>query len=562
MPGTSVTASAVADVGYTFTNWTEGLTVVSTDASYNFTIMHDRALVANFTETLAMYTLTLSSDPQAAGTTSGGGTFLSGTQVTASAVADVGYTFINWTDGNNTVSTQTSYTFSITRNTTLVAHFALTVEYFTLTITAINGSVEKNPDQATYASGTSVVLTARANSGFDFSNWSGDLSGSANPITIVMNSNKNVTANFTASINTFSLNVTAVNGTVQKNPDQATYTDGSSVTLTAIANDGYTFVNWSGDATGTNNPLTVVMNSDKNITANFIVTVITYTLTVTSIHGTVLKDPDLARYSVGAIVHLTATPDADYTFSSWSGDVTGTDNPLTLVMNSDKRVTANFIPQVPRGPGQVDLGAAGQFVILTKSGITNVPTSSIKGDVGTSPISGSANGLTCVEVTGNIYSVDAAGPAPCNIADPTRLTAAIHAMELAYTNAAGRTTPDHTELGSGNISGMTLAPGLYKWSTNVIIPSDVTFSGGANDTWIMQISQNLIMSNGVSIHLTGGAKASNIVWQVEGQVTIGTTAHFSGIILCMTAINMQTGAFLIGKMFAQTAVTLQSNTIE
>jgi hypothetical protein len=226
-------------------------------------------------------------------------------------------------------------------------------------------------------------------------------------------------------------------------------------------------------------------------------------------------------------------------------------------------MTAFMMPAaaVAQSAPPVNLGTAGNFVILSKTGITNVPTSAITGDVGTSPITGAANHFTCVEVTGNIYSVDASGPPPCSIMDPTRLTTAVSDMETAYADAAGRILPDFTELGAGNISGLTLVPGLYKWSTGVLIASDVTFSGGPDNVWILQVAQNLIVSNGVIVHLSGGARARNIFWQVAGQVTLGTTSQFGGIILSQTAINLQTGASVNGRLFAQTDVTLQQNAV-
>jgi hypothetical protein len=126
------------------------------------------------------------------------------------------------------------------------------------------------------------------------------------------------------------------------------------------------------------------------------------------------------------------------------------------------------------GPAPVDLQSAGNFVILTKTGITDVPTSAVTGNIGTSPITGAADLVTCTEVTGSVYSDDAAGPSPCSVASPSTLTAAVLDMQAAYTDAAGRSKPDFTELGAGNIGGMTLIPGLYKWGTGVKIPTDVT----------------------------------------------------------------------------------------
>jgi hypothetical protein len=215
----------------------------------------------------------------------------------------------------------------------------------------------------------------------------------------------------------------------------------------------------------------------------------------------------------------------------------------------------------PRFQSGVDLGVAGNFAILSKSGITDVYKSTITGDVGSSPITGAAILVTCSEVTGTIYSVDAAGPLPCVVNDATRLTTAVGDMQTAYTDAAGRTNPDFLELGAGIIGGQTLTPGLYKWTSTVSIPTDVTISGGPDDVWIFQVAGTLTMSSAVRITLSGGAQAKNIFWQVAGAVTFGTTSHFEGNILGATGINLQTGATLNGRMLAQTAVTLQMNTV-
>ena len=208
----------------------------------------------------------------------------------------------------------------------------------------------------------------------------------------------------------------------------------------------------------------------------------------------------------------------------------------------------------------VNLGTAGNFVILSKTGITDVYKSTVTGDVGTSPITGAALLLTCAEVTGSVYTVDAAGPA-CKITSASMLTTAIGDMQTAYTDAAGRSNPDFLNLGAGSIGGMTLTPGLYKWTSALLIPTDITISGAADDIWIFQVDGTLIMSNAVKITLSGGAQAKNIFWQAAGAVTLGTTSHFEGNILGQTGINMQTGGSINGRLLAQTAATLQMNTI-
>jgi len=209
----------------------------------------------------------------------------------------------------------------------------------------------------------------------------------------------------------------------------------------------------------------------------------------------------------------------------------------------------------------VELGIAGDFVILSKAGITDVYKSTVTGDIGTSPITGAAILLKCNEVIGSIYTVDAAGPLPCRITNATRLTTSILNMQTAYVDAAGRVNPDFLNLGAGNIGGMTLTKGLYKYTSNLIISTDVTLKGTSNDIFIFQVAGTLNMSSAVKMILTGGVQAKNIFWVVSGATTLGTTSHFEGTILGKTAINMQTGASINGRMLAQTAVTLQMNTV-
>ncbi|HWQ92165.1 MAG TPA: ice-binding family protein [Clostridia bacterium] len=217
----------------------------------------------------------------------------------------------------------------------------------------------------------------------------------------------------------------------------------------------------------------------------------------------------------------------------------------------------------------VDLGTAGKYVILAKTGISTVPASDVTGDIGVSPIDSTAiTGFSLIldsttqfskstQVTGRVYAPDYASPTAVN------LTTAVSDMATAYTDAAGRTLPDHTELGSGSIGGMTLAPGLYKWGTGVSILSDVTLSGGPNDIWIFQISGNLTIASSTRVNLSGGAQAKNIFWQVAGGVgvVLGTTSHAEGVILAAKAIILNTGASHNGRLLAQAAVTLEANAV-
>ena len=224
-------------------------------------------------------------------------------------------------------------------------------------------------------------------------------------------------------------------------------------------------------------------------------------------------------------------------------------------------VSAPFARAAP-----VELGNAGNFVILSKAGISSVPASDIVGDIGVSPAAATyITGFSLIadpsnefssssQVIGDVYAADYAVPTLAYMTD------AICDMELAFTDAAGRAS-DVTELGAGDIGGMTLRPGVYKWGTGVLIPSEVTLRGRANDVWIFEVTQDLTVANAVSVHLAGGALPQNVFWQVSGFVSLGTTSHMEGIVLTQTEARLATGASINGRLLAQTAVTLDAATV-
>jgi len=218
----------------------------------------------------------------------------------------------------------------------------------------------------------------------------------------------------------------------------------------------------------------------------------------------------------------------------------------------------------------VNLGTAGNYVILAKTAVSTTGTTAVTGDIGVSPaartyVTGFSDTLfsdgtysTSPLVTGKIYASNMAVPTPSN------LTASVSNMETAYTDAAGRTTPDFTELYAGDVSGKILAPGLYKWGTGLLITNaGVTITGSATDIWIFQIAGDLTVNNGAIVTLAGGALAKNIFWQVAGGtgVSLGTTADFKGIVLAQKGIVVNTGARVKGRLLAQTAVTLDANAV-
>jgi hypothetical protein len=214
----------------------------------------------------------------------------------------------------------------------------------------------------------------------------------------------------------------------------------------------------------------------------------------------------------------------------------------------------------------VNLRTAGSYVILAKTEISNVPTSAVTGNLGVSPaaatyltgfpLTADATNVfsTSPQVTGKVYASTYAPPTPSN------LTTAVSDMQLAFTDAAGR-APGVTELGAGNIGGMTLTPGVYRWGTGLLVPTNVTLTGSATDVWIFQVAQDLEVSSAVKVVLAGGAVARNVFWQVAGLVDLGTTSHLEGIVLSQTSIALRTGASVNGRLLAQTAVTLDGSTV-
>jgi hypothetical protein len=217
----------------------------------------------------------------------------------------------------------------------------------------------------------------------------------------------------------------------------------------------------------------------------------------------------------------------------------------------------------------VELGSACNYAILAEAGITNVPNSFITGDIAVSPLAaGSITGMglvmdasgefsTSTEFTGKAFAANYAAPTP------GRLTTAVGSMQAAYTAASNRQSTDTAQdnLGGGAIGGKTLTPGVYTFTVNVNIASDLTFEGGANDVFIIKTTMQLIQAANTKVILSGGAQAKNIFWQVAGYVEIGADASMKGIILTATKVTFITGSSLVGSVLAQTTVALQMATI-
>ena len=237
-----------------------------------------------------------------------------------------------------------------------------------------------------------------------------------------------------------------------------------------------------------------------------------------------------------------------------------------LPVNAVKPVLAGFVAALAvlatqtsgfaAGPEPVYLGTAAPFAILAGAAVTSTGGGIINGDVGASPISGTAIGVTQAQVNGTIYAVDAAGPTG-SVISPEILSEAMGDLTTAYNDAAGRSpVPSGPFLnpGAGNLGGLNLAAGLYKFTgTALITGSDLTLTGGPDDVWIFQVAADLQVGSMVHVILAGGAQAQNIFWQVGTSAVIGTFSVFKGTILANQSITMNTSSALDGRALASIA---------
>jgi len=539
---------------------------------------------------------------QAIGTFTDGGTrditavssFVSATPAFASILAGGGATGV--ATGTSLI-TASSGALSASTNLTVSAATLSSIAVTPTNASIAAGTTNQFKATATYSDASSADVTA-------FSAWTSSatavatvatpsglatgVSRGAAPITATFGGKSDtqtltVTAATLVSVALTPVNATIPIGGVQQFTLMASYSDASSSDVTASsawtsASTGVATVLQNGVADG-------VSGGTSLITATFGGKSAAQTLTVRA--ATLLSiavTPVNASIPVGATQQYIAT--ATYSdnssanvsnASSWTSDnlVVATVNNASGVATGrsagSAHITATFngksdtqtlTVSAAVGPPAVILASAGNFAVLSKAGITDVPSSAISGNIGTSPISGAAIGITCPEVTGIIYAVDTAGPA-CSVSDPVMLTTAIGDMQTAYTDAAGRPSGvgPFLNLGAGTVANQTLVAGTYTWGSNVTIPTNLTLIGGANDVWIFQITGKLNISPNMQVLLSGGAQAKNIFWQVSDVVTLDTHSHFEGNILAQTNIAMLTGASINGRLLAQTAATLQQNVI-
>lgn len=363
----SVTVTATANEGYTFKHWTESGSEVSTSAAYTFTATAGRTLVAVFEKDsdepdpptpVTTYTVSVSASPAAGGTVSGGGTYLSGASATVRAVVNSGYTFKGWTKGGTQVSTNASYTFSVTENTSLTAVFEADIPTptptYRISVSAMTGGTVSGG--GTYQSGASVTVTATPSNNYRFVEWREDgtqVSASAS-YTFSADTNRTLTAVFerieTPPTPSYTVSVSAdpaEGGTVSGG---GSFQRGASTTVSATPNDGYRFVCWreNGEAVNFNSSYTFSISGNTNLTAVFEENTpappTSYTISVQAspAEGGTITGGN--TYQRGATVTIAATPNSGYQFKEWQldGRQISTTASYTFTASADQVFTAIF----------------------------------------------------------------------------------------------------------------------------------------------------------------------------------------------------------------------------
>ena len=347
--GQSCTVTATANSGFTFTNWTENGSVVSSQANYTFTVTGNRNLVANFQAQTQGYTITVSANPANGGTVTGGGTYQQGQSCTVSATPASGYTFLRWTENGNQVSTNANYTFTVTGNRTLVAQFQAQTQSYTITVSANPANGGTVSGGGTYQQGQSCTVSATPANGYTFLRWTENgtqVSTNAN-YTFTVTGNRTLVAQFQAQPQNYTISVSANptnGGTVSGG---GTYQQGQTCTVSATPANGYTFVKWTenGNQVSTNANYTFTVTGNRNLVAQFQTQSYYIATSSNPTNGGTTSGNGLYQY--GETCTVTATPAQGHEFVNWkeNGSVVSTDASYSFTVTNGRNLIANFTLQ-------------------------------------------------------------------------------------------------------------------------------------------------------------------------------------------------------------------------
>ena len=362
--GANCTVTATANSGYTFTNWTENGTVVSTQANYTFTVNGNRTLVANFQAQPQSYTITVSANPTNGGTVTGGGSYQQGQSCTVTATPATGFTFLRWTENGSQVSTNASYTFTVTGNRTLVAQFQAQPQNYTVSVSAnpTNGGTVSGG--GTYQQGQQCTVHATANTGYTFTNWTenGNVVSTNANYSFTVTSNRTLVANFTAQTYTITTTANPTNGGTVAGG--GTFNYGQSCTLTATPATGYNFVRWTknGLQVSTNANYTFNVTESAALVAQFQLQSCAVFTSAYPVEGGTTTGG--GSYLYGDNVTVTSTANEGYNFISWVEDdnVVSTEANYSFTVTGSRSLTAIFELQALEITVAIDPEEAGTII--------------------------------------------------------------------------------------------------------------------------------------------------------------------------------------------------------
>ena len=527
--GTGVALSASADTGWSFTGWSDGLTgAVNPDT---VTMNGDQTVTATFTIDTHSLGVSVVGNGSVTSVPAGidcGEVYDYGTGVALSATADTGWSFTGWS--GDLTGTANPETVTMDGDRTVTATFTIDTHILTVNVTG-NGSVSGVPAGNVHDYGTDVVLTATPATGWSFTGWSGDLTGTANPETVTMDGDRTVTATFTIDTHILTVNVTG-NGSVGGVPTGNVHDYGTDVVLTATPATGWSFTGWSGDLTGAANPETVTMDGDRTVTATFTIDTHTLSVNVTG-NGSVGGVPTGNVHDYGTDVVLTATPATGWSFTGWSGDLTGAVNPETVTMDGNKTVTATFT---------IDTHTLS--VNVTGNGsVGGVPTGNVH-DYGTDVV------LTATPATGWSFTgwsgdlTGAVNPETVTMDGDKTVTATFtidtHTLSVNVTgngSVGGVPTGNVHDYGTDVVLTATAATGwsFTGWSgdlTGAVNPETVTMDGNKTVTATFTIDTHTLSVNVTGNGSVGGVPTGNVHDYGTDVVLTATAAtgwSFSGL---------------------------------
>lgn len=274
--GDQAMLNAIANTGYSFTNWTENGNVVSASAGYSFTVDGDRSLIANYE--ILQYTVSASAGPPSGGITSGSGTYAYGSQAAVTATAGNGWNFINWTEGGNVVSVNTTFSFIVEGDRILIANFTQQVIQYTISTLPFPLPGGATSGGGVYDAGDQVTVNATPDNGWVFINWTenGSLVSANQSYSFAAASNRDLVANFAQQFNILASGDPGVGGYTS---GSGVYTEGETANLGAYANSDYVFLNWmeNGNIVSLNQSYSFAVAGNRELIANFQTTVGTKT---------------------------------------------------------------------------------------------------------------------------------------------------------------------------------------------------------------------------------------------------------------------------------------------